>query len=504
MMTALILALVLVPLIGAIAALFVGKPRTVTVATGSLTLILSLALTLAYAFGGHTGTLVQLIDVPVMTGLFHFALGIDGLSVIMLLLTGIVTFGACMVTPEKPDRGSANIYHACILFIAAGAVGAFAATDLFFFYAFHELALIPTFLMIGIWGFGEKAERTAVAWRVTIYLALGSFVLLLGLIALYFAVPQDLRTFSMPRMISAVQQHGISPDAQGWIFPLLLVGFGVLISLFPFHNWAPAAYATAPAPVAMLHAGVLKKFGLYGLLRLTVPMLPEAWAQYGLLIQVLLLGNIVYIGLVTIAQKRLGMMLGYSSVMHIGYIFLGLISLNHIGISGAALLIFAHGLSIALLFALNGEIRERAGTLDFDRLGGLAQKMPIVATLFIIGGFASIGLPGFANFASEVLVFLGAFSTEVGGAEISTTAWTSYQITTAIAFWGVVIGAVYMLRAIRRTFFGELPNRYDALPRGATPVYAASGVLLITLFIVGLAPQILLDLLESYLNVLGF
>src|SRR6202043_1620035 len=195
---------------------------------------------------------------------------------------------------------------------------------------------------------------------------------------------------------------------QGNIFLVLLFGFGILVSLFPFHTWAPEAYASAPAPAAMLHAGVLKKFGLYGLLRVAIPLLPDGARHWTGLLIVLLLGNIIYIGLVTIAQRRLDWMLGYSSVMHMGYIFLGIASANILGTTGAAALMFAHGLSIALLFAIAGEIRKRTGTLAFDDLGGLAKVMPIAGLAFGFAAFATIGLPGFANFAGEIMIFFGA------------------------------------------------------------------------------------------------
>src|SRR5256886_13192708 len=190
----------------------------------------------------------------------NYAVGADGLSLVMLLLTGIVTLAAVWVTPKIEKRE--NLFYACLLFISAGAIGAFASTDLFFFYAFHELALIPTFLLIGIWGTGN---RSAAAWRITIYLTLGSFVLLIGLILLYQIVPAPARTFDIRELQAAITANPIAAPAQRHIYLLLLIGFGVLISLFPFHSWAPEAYASAPAPAAMLHAGVLKKFGLYGL-----------------------------------------------------------------------------------------------------------------------------------------------------------------------------------------------------------------------------------------------
>ena len=381
-----------------------------------------------------------------------FTVGLDGLSLIMLLLATIVTSAAVWFTDRIENYEGA--FYACLLLISGGAIGAFASLDLFFFYAFHELALIPTFLLIGIWGSGN---RSAAAWKITIYLALGSFVLLLGLILLYQSIPGGARTFDMRALKIAAAQ--IPPDAQRNIYLLLLIGFGVLVSLFPFHTWAPEAYASAPAPAAMLHAGVLKKFGLYGLLRLAIPLVPAGAQYWTNLLILLLLGNIIYIGLVTIAQKQLDWMLGYSSVMHMGYIFLGFASANLLGTTGAAILMFAHGLSIALLFAIAGELRKRTGTLVLKDLGGLGKVMPFAGLAFGLGAFAAIGLPGFANFAAEIMVFFGAFQ---NGWEMNRFHY--FQIATVLGLWGVVISTVYMLRAYRTTFMGPIPERWkDAL-----------------------------------------
>jgi NADH-quinone oxidoreductase subunit M len=367
------------------------------------------------------------------------------------------------------------------LFISAGAVGAFASLDMFFFYAFHELALIPTFLLIGIWGSGN---RYAAAWKVTIYLATGSFILLLGLIMLYRSVPEAARTFDLRALQAAATAGAIPAEAQSTIYLVLLVGFGILISLFPFHTWAPEAYASAPTPAAMLHAGVLKKFGLYGLLRIALPMLPEGARQWAWLLIILLLGNIIYVGLVTIAQKRLDWMLGYSSVMHMGYIFLGIASANLLGVNGAALLMFAHGLSIALLFGVAGHVRERTGTLDLRELGGLGKVMPLSAFAFGIGAFASIGLPGFANFSAEVMVFFGAFR---NGADFN--GFHIFQIATLLALWGVVISAVYMLRAYRATFMGTMPERWAGLSDVAQWLRVPLALLVAALLWMGFFPQ---------------
>src|ERR1019366_6885103 len=224
---------------------------------------------------------------------------------------------------------------------------------------------------------------------------------------LYQSVPVASRSFDIRTLQEAAGQ--IAPEAQRHIYLLLLIGFGILVSLFPFHTWAPEAYASAPAPAAMLHAGVLKKFGLYGLLRLALPLVPAGVSYWTSLLVILLLCNIIYIGLVTIAQKKLDWMLGYSSVMHMGYIFLGIASANLLGVTGAAILMFAHGLSIALLFAIAGEVRKRTNTMVLSDLGGLAKVMPLAGLAFGFGAFAAIGLPGFANFAAEVMIFFGAF-----------------------------------------------------------------------------------------------
>src|SRR5437764_14730628 len=383
----------------------------------------------------------------------HFTLGVDGLSLLMLLLATSVTVAAVWFTGRIDNYERA--FYACLLFISGGAIGAFASIDLFFFYAFHELALIPTFLLIGIWGTGN---RSVAAWKITIYLTLGSFVLLIGLILLYQSLPATARTFDIRELQTAIVAHPLAAPAQRHIYLLLLIGFGILISLFPFHSWAPEAYASAPAPAAMLHAGVLKKFGLYGLLRLAIPLLPDGAHYWTNLLVVLLLGNIIYVGLVTIAQKRLDWMLGYSSVMHMGYIFLGIASAHILCFTGATVLMFAHGLSIALLFAIAGELRRRTGTLLLDDLGGLGKVMPFAGLAFGLGAFAAIGLPGFANFAAEVMIFFGAFKNgwEMGRFHL-------FQIATVLGLWGVVISAVYMLRAYRKAFMGALAARWKDL-----------------------------------------
>ncbi|MBV8416368.1 MAG: NADH-quinone oxidoreductase subunit M [Verrucomicrobia bacterium] len=415
-----------------------------------------------------------------------FSVGVDGLSATMLLLTSIVALASVWLAP-KVEEGE-NRYYACILFIAAGAAGAFASLDLFFFYAFHELALIPTFLMIGIWGSGN---RQSAAWKITIYLSIGSIVLLVGLIGLYLLPSPDQRTFDIVKLQELAATGAFSGPGSRSVYLLLLLGFGTLVSLFPFHTWAPQAYASAPVPVTMLHAGVLKKFGLYGLLRVALPMMPDAARHWAWLLLILLAGNILYVGLATIAQKQLDLTLAYSSVMHMGYIFLGIASYNVIGLNGAALLMFAHGLSIAALFALSGELRKQTGTLNYLDLGGLATNMPTLSFVFGMATFASIGLPGFANFASELLVFFGAFKNSTPGA-----GFNEFQIVGTIALWGVVISSVYMLRAYRAIFMGERQARWQMVKDMPLSLGWTIILLIAALLIVGLVPRTVLDAVE--------
>lgn len=432
--------IIFIPILAAVGILLGAQARKTALGAAIAQAVLTLFAFVSYdkVKGGYQ----FLSSTPIVSDWkLNYAVGADGLSVIMLLLTGIVTLAAVWVAPKVEKRE--GLFYASILLISAGAAGAFATTDLFFFYAFHELALIPTFLMIGIWGSGE---RFTAAWKITIYLGLGSFILLIGLVDMYLAIPEASRTFDL----MTLTKGGLIPAAtQSRPYILQLIGFGVLISLFPFHSWAAPAYASAPTPVAMLHAGVLKKFGLYGLIRVAMPLLPDGAKVWADLLLVLLVGNIIYIGFVTIAQKKLDLMLGYSSVMHMGYIFLGIAALNLIGVSGAALLMFAHGLSIAALFAMAGMLREKNPTLALDSFGGVAKKAPWLAFAFGCAAFASIGLPGFANFASEMTVFFGAFKPAEGLNP------SSFWLATVFALWGVVISAVYMLRAFRAIFMGE-------------------------------------------------
>ena len=417
------------------------------------------------------------------------ALGLpDAMSVIMVLLTTLVTIAA--VYAGKCPEGKERLWFSSILLISLGALGAFLSTDLFFFYAFHELALIPTFLMIGMLG---KGDRKAAAWKITIYLAFGSIILLAGLLWLVSASGAE--TFLFKDILAGE----IAPKDQIGIAALLLVGFGILVSLFPFHSWAAPAYASAPTPVAMLHAGVLKKFGLYGLLKL-FPLVPEGMKHWLIPLIVLLLGNILWVGMVTINQKRLDSMLANSSVMHMGYVFLAIAALiaagsveaNAIALPAAVILMFGHGVSIALLFALSDCINRKTGSLRMEELGGLAKAAPKLAFLFGLAGMASIGLPGLANFAGEAAVFLSGFKNWTAGESFGPV-----QIGTIIAIFGVVLSAIYMLRAIRSIFHGEPVKATESASDLDMDDKVPAIILAAALLIVGLYPNLLFNLFNE-------
>ena len=479
----------LAPLLGGLAILAGAPPRRTALGASILAAVAATIVFLGYDYhrGGYqflsSLTLVPAWDLKILVGA-------DGLNATILFLTSIVGFAAVWLSPALVE--GQRPYLACVLFIAAGAAGAFASLDLFFFYAFHELALIPTFLMIGIWGSGN---RQAAAWKITLYLSTGSIILLVGLIGLYLLPAPDQRTFDIPKLQQPAATGVFNGAGSRTVYLLLLVGFGILVSLFPFHTWAPPAYASAPVPVAMLHAGVLKKFGLYGLLRLALPLMPEAAKHWNWLLLILLVGNLLFVGLATIAQKQLDLTLAYSSVMHIGYIFLGLASFNLIGVTGATLLMLAHGLSIATLFALSGELRKQTGTLEYRSLGGLARNMPALTFLFGMGVFALISLPGFANFASELLVFFGTFRNSTPGAGIN-----RFQIVGIIAVWGVVISAVFMLRAYRAIFFGDRPARLQTVKDVPLSISWPVGLLVAALLVFGFAPQLVVQAVEPALR----
>ena len=366
----------------------------------------------------------------------NLKLGLNGVSLPMFLLAAIVGLAAGLYA-LRSGAERLKIYLMLLLVMHGGLLGVFGSVDVFFFYFFHELALIPTFIMVGIWG---GRDRNYAAMKLTIYLTVGAMLSLIGLIAIY--VKSGANSFDLVTLREVLAAHPLEVTAQKYIFGLLLFGFGTLVSLWPFHTWAPLGYGAAPSSAAMLHAGVLKKFGLYALIQIAVPLLPAGAAHWAWKLALLAaFGNVLVIGFVTMAQRDLKQMLGYSSVMHMGYCFLGIAALSTVGTGGVVLLMVGHGLSVALLFMLATSVHHRTHTFDLAEMGGLAQKTPVLAAFFVAATMASIGLPGFANFWGELTVFVAL--------------WKLSPWITAVAVAGVVISAIYGLRAVARVFFGQ-------------------------------------------------
>ena len=404
-----------------------------------------------------------------------YHVGVDGLNAGLILMGAIVAFAASLAAWEVREREKE--FYILLLVMTGGILGAFASLDLFFLYFFHELALVPTFIMIGVWGRGEN--KNYATFQITMYLSVGALIALAGLIALYLR--SGAQSFDIEEITNYLQKHPMSVADQKFIFPLLLFGFGILVSLWPFHTWAPLGYGSAPTPTAMLHAGVLKKFGLYGLLRIAVPLLPQAMAHWAGTIAWLCLGNILYCGLVAMRQRNFNWLIGYSSVAHMGFVFLGIASLNVIGVTGAVVVMIAHGFLAALSFGLSGYIEQQTGTLEIKQLGGLLRRLPFVGAALTMAAFAGCGLPGFANFAGEITVFFGA--------------WKPFNLVTILAVWGaLVIGAVYMTRAIRSLLHGPLPEQWMAVVESTWPLRKIPYlVLLVSLMVFGFFPFLLVD-----------
>jgi NADH-quinone oxidoreductase subunit M len=471
----------LLPLLAAIVLAFVPRTFAVLMRAGALAatfLTMLLAVKMFWQFDTANEDYQFLSTVPWLGAKslgIACTLGVDGINVGLILMGAVVAFAAACCSWEIKEREKE--FYILLLVMTGGILGAFASLDLFFFYFFHELALVPTFIMIGVWGRGE--QKNYATFKITLYLSVGALIALIGLIALYLQCGAN--SFDIPTITAHIRRNPLSTDSQNFIFPLLLFGFGILVSLWPFHTWAPLGYGSAPTATAMLHAGVLKKFGLYGLIRIALPLMPDAAQHWMHILAWLCLGNLVYCGWVAMQQKNFNWLVGYSSVAHMGFVFLGIATLTLVGVTGAVLVMVAHGFLAALTFGLTGYVYQQTGTLEIKELGGLLRKLPFIGAALVMAAFAGCGLPGFANFAGEVTVFFGA--------------WRVFPLVTVLACWGaLMIGAIYMLRAVRNTLHAALPEKWANVADASNLWRKGPFILLIVaLLVFGCFPRLLTD-----------
>ncbi len=414
----------------------------------------------------------------------NYSLGVDGLSLPMLLLTNLIAFTSVYSSWTVDKRPKE--YFILLLILIAGVMGTFIARDMFIFFLFYEVVVIPIYIMVLIWGSQSKTKaitKEYAGMKLTIYLLIGSAFLLAGMIWMYVTAKTMLPapTFA----IDELAKLKFDTKFQITVFGMMAFGFTTLLSMFPFHSWSPDGYAGAPTAVSMIHAGVLKKIGGYGLIRIGLFLLPEGAKYWAPVIAALAVGNVVYAALICLAQKDMKYVVGYSSVSHMGYVLIGVASLNIIGLNGAVANMFAHGVMAALFFSMIGFLYGSTHTRYIPELGGLAHQMPRAAVGFIMAAMASAGLPGLVSFVPEFTVFVGAFKVP------------EYKWLAIICLSGVVLGAVYVLRMVANVLFGPRKPEYDHLEdaKGANMVPIV--VLGFALVFFGLFPSLIMDMVNS-------
>ena len=409
-----------------------------------------------------------------------YFLAADGISLVLVILTGIAAVAGILFSWNIEHRP--REFFAFYLVLIGGVYGVFLSGDLFLLFVFYELAIIPKYFLIAIWG---STQREYGAMKLALYSFVGSAMVLAGLLAAY--VVSGGTTFDLQRLA----QFQFPESFQQWAFPLVFVGFAILAGLWPLHSWAPTGHVAAPTAASMLLAGVVMKLGAYGALRVAMVLFPEGFKLWQGPLAALAVIGIVYAAMVALTQRDFKFVIGYSSVSHMGFVLLGFAALNETALSGAVLQMFSHGIIAGLLFAVVGRmVYDRTHTRDLHELEGmgLQHALPFAAFTFVVAGAASMGLPGFSGFVAELQVLIGA--------------WQSYPTVTVLAGLGIVIGAAYTMRAMLKAFFGEQPAQQPAhpLPPISLPEQTGAILLMATTLVVGLYPRLLLDLIVPALR----
>lgn len=419
-----------------------AQVRGVMVAGASALLILAIWLTVTFIQMRHAGNTAPMLftySAPWFAPLhIAYSVGVDGISVVMLLLSAIIVFTGTFASWQAISQHKE--YFLWFTLLSTGVFGFFISTDMFTMFMFYEVALIPMYLLIGVWGTGAKEYA---AMKLTLMLMGGSALLIIGILAIYFF--SGATTMNVNEIAAMAN---IPAKVQNIFFPFLFIGFGVLGALFPFHTWSPDGHASAPTAVSMLHAGVLMKLGGYGCFRIAMYLMPEALDTWAPVFLILTTISVVYGALSACVQTDLKYINAYSSVSHCGMVLFALCMVTQTAITGAVIQMLSHGLMTALFFAVIGMIYHRAGTRDVRYLGGLMKVVPFLAVSYVVAGLANLGLPGFSGFVAEMSIFIGSFE----------NADTFHRACTIIACTSIVITAVYILRVVGKILFQKIPN----------------------------------------------
>jgi NADH-quinone oxidoreductase subunit M len=491
-----------VSFLGVVALMFLPRdnPRAARI-TALLASLAGLVVALTAAVSPAVGiqTVCKLPWIPSLGIDYHLAT--DGISLTLVVLTGIAAVVGILFSWNIEHR--AKEFFAFYLALIAGVYGVFLSFDLFLLFVFYELAIIPKYFLIAIWGSTNKEYG---AMKLALYSFVGSAMVLVGLIATY--VVAGAKTMDLLELA----KYPFPESFQYWVFPLVFIGFGILAGLWPFHTWAPTGHVAAPTAASMLLAGVVMKLGAYGALRVAVTLFPQGLKEWQGVIAILAVVGIVYGAMVALTQKDFKFVIGYSSVSHMGFVILGLVTLNEIGLTGAILQMFSHGIIAGLLFAVVGRmVYDRTHTRELGVLEGmhLAKSIPFAAVTFVVASVASMGLPGFSGFVAELQVLVGA--------------WHAFPTLAVVAGVGILIGVGYTLRALQKAFFGERDSAGHDV-RAPIPVKAGNGgghsesefgaplepitvpervgavILMVTTLVIGLYPMLLLDLIVPSLS----
>lgn len=464
-----------IPSLTALAIMFVNSQKQVrTIAATGMSIQLIQSLVLLFQFlqermsGNNAEVLFNQSFVWYPSLGINFDIGVDGIAVAMILLTSIVIFTGVFASWEVN-----NLYKEffiSLIVLATGVYGFFVSLDLFVMFLFFELAVIPMYLLIGIWGSGPKEYA---AMKLTLMLMGGSALLVVGILGVYFTA--NINTFN----IIELSKQAFPIEMQRIFFPMLFIGFGVIGALFPFHTWSPDGHSSAPTAVSMLHAGVLMKLGGYGCLKVAIFLLPEAANEMSWIFLILTSISVLYGALATIVQTDLKYINAYSSVSHCGLVLFGLLMLNKTASNGAVLQMISHGLMTALFFALIGMLYSRTHTRIITQMGGLMKVLPFLSVCYVIGGLASLGLPGLSGFVAEMTIFVGAFQHND----------IFHRVATIIAVSSIVVTAVYILRVVGMLLMGPVRSEeYNDFPKAKWFEKIATVSLIIGILVIGLAP----------------